>query len=181
VDGAAGFAGEIDVARDHQALAQRRPAADAELGRDRPRMRMTAARQRLLFAVDGDHAAGDGVVLQRAAHHAGVGDRAAVVGEARGAGVGESAHLGQLRSLLAARDRGHEPDRHVRLFRSARAEAAQHGRVVDDGLGIRDREDRAVAARRRGGGAARDRFLVLASGCAQVDVRVDERRHEHAP
>ena len=38
-------------------------------------------------------------------------DRPAVVGERGGAGVGELAHLGQLRAVLALRDRGHEADR----------------------------------------------------------------------
>ena len=118
------LAGEIDVACDHQALAQRRPAADTELRCDRSRVRVAATRQGLLFAVHGDHAPGDGVVLQRAPHHAGVRDRASVVGEARSAGVGKSAHLGQLRSLLAARDRDHEPDRHARLLGGPRAKPA---------------------------------------------------------
>src|SRR6476660_3261548 len=64
-----GVACEVDVARDHEALAERRPAAEPELGRNGSRVRVTTARQRLLLAVDGDHAAGDRVVLQRAAHH----------------------------------------------------------------------------------------------------------------
>ena len=51
-----GVAGEVDVARDHQALAERRPAAEPELGGDGARVRVAAARQRLLLAVDGDHA-----------------------------------------------------------------------------------------------------------------------------
>ena len=57
VHGLAGVAGEVDVAGDHQALAERRPAADAELGSDRAGVRMSAARQRPLLAVDGDRAA----------------------------------------------------------------------------------------------------------------------------
>ena len=65
-----GVAREVDVARDHQALAERRPAAEPELGRDRARVRVAAARERRLLAVDGDRAAGDRVVLQRAPHHA---------------------------------------------------------------------------------------------------------------
>ena len=60
-------------------------------------------------------------------------------------------------------------------------ERAERRRGVDDGIGVRHREDRAVAAGRRGGRAARDRLLVLTAGRAQVDVRVDEGRREHEP
>ena len=54
-------------------------------------------------------------VLERAPHQPGRGDRAAVVGEAGRARVGELAHLGQLRALLALRDRGEEADRDLGL------------------------------------------------------------------
>ena len=94
----AGVGGEVDVAGDHQALAERRPAADPELGRDRARVRVPAARERLLLAVDGDRPPGERVVLQRAAHHAGSGDRTTVVGEPDGAGVGERSQLCELLS-----------------------------------------------------------------------------------
>ena len=87
---------EVDVTRDHQALAERRPAAETELGRDRAGVGMPAPRQRLLLAVHGDHAARDRVVLQRAPHDARGRDRAPVVREAGRARVGERAHLGQL-------------------------------------------------------------------------------------
>ena len=43
----------------------------------------------------------------------------AVVGERGRAGVGELAHLGELRALLAHRDRGREADRHLRLLLGA--------------------------------------------------------------
>ena len=63
--------------------------------------------------------------------------------------------------------------------RSARRRSPlQHVGLVDDRVGVRHREDRAVAACGGGRGAGRDRLLVLAPGCAQVDVRVDERRRE---
>ena len=73
--------------------------------------------------------AGDRVVLERAAHQPGGRDRAAVVGEGGGAGVGELAHLGQLRPLLADADRGGEADRDLRLVaRRARAGRAARRR-----------------------------------------------------
>ena len=122
-----GVAGEVEVARDHQALAERRPAAEAELRSDRARVRVPAARQRLLLAVHGDHAPGDRVVLQRAPHHARRCDRPSVVGEPGGPRVGERAHLRQLRAVLTLRDRSDEPDRNVRLGRGAR-DAGRAGR-----------------------------------------------------
>ena len=108
-------------------------------------------------------------------------DRAAVVGERGGAGVGELAHLGQLRARLALRDRGQEADRDLGLGPRLLDERGEHGGRVDDRLGVRHREDRAVAAGRGRRGAGGDRLLVLAAGRAQVDVRVDERRREHEP
>ena len=81
--------------------------------------------------------------------------------------------------VLAHRDRGREPDRDLGLVLGARPAARAGRRRVDDGIGVRHREDRAVAARRGRGCARRDRLLVLAAGRAQVDVRVDERRREH--
>ena len=117
-----GLGGEVDVARDHQALAERRPAAETELGRDRARVRMAAARQRLLLAMDGDRPAGDRVVLQRAAHDARRRDGSAVVGEPDGARVGERAQLGELLARLTLRDRREEADRDMRLVLRARAQ-----------------------------------------------------------
>ena len=155
---------EVDVPRDHEALAERRPAAEPELGGDRSGMRMASARQRRLFAVHRDRAARDGVVLERAPHHARRRDRAAVVGEPDRAGVGERAHLRQLVPGLSLRDRCEEPDRDARLDRRTRAQPAHHLDVVDDGIGVRHREDRAVAACGRRSGARRDRLLVLAAG-----------------
>ena len=93
--------GERELARDAEALAERRPAAEAELGRDRAHVHVAAARQRRLLAVERERTAGDRVVLERAPHQAGGRDRAAVVGEGGGARVGELAHLGELRALLA--------------------------------------------------------------------------------
>ena len=57
-------------------------------------------------------------------------------------------------------------------------QGAEHRRRVDDRLRVRHREDRAVAAGRRGLGARAERLLVLATGGAEVDVRVDERRRD---
>ena len=181
VDRPADLAGEGEVARDHQALAERRPRAETELGCDQASVRVPALRERGLLAVDRDRAAGDGAVLQRAAHHARGDDRAPVVGESDGAGVGELAHLRELDSLLLLRDRREEADRHLRLSLGPLAQAAQHVGLVDDRLGVRHGEDRAVASGRGGCRACGDRLLVFAAGSAQMHVRVDERRSEDEP
>ena len=97
-----------------------------------------------------------------------------VVREPGGARVGQLGHLGEPLALLAHRDRGHEAGGYARLGPGALAQRAQHRRRVHDRVGVRLREDRAEAA---GGGRARagvDVLLVLATGRAQVHVRVDE-------
>ena len=91
------------------------------------------------------------------------------------------AHLGQLarpagRRVIAARSR---PGRAPRARRAPAGRSTAGG--VDDRRGVRHRDDRAVAAGRRRGGARVDRLLVLLAGRAQVDVRVDERREHVLP
>ena len=174
-----GVAGERELAGDAEALAERGPAAEPELGRDGAHVHVAAAGQARLLAVQREPAAGDLVVLERAAHHACGRDRLAVVGEGGCAGVGQLAHLGELRAFEPHRDRAHEADRDLGLVLGARPEAAQDLGRVDDGVGVRHREDRAVAARRGRGGSRGDRLLVLAARGAEMDVRVDERRREH--
>jgi hypothetical protein len=173
--------GESEVALDHQALRDGRVAGEAELRGHRPFVHLPAARERRLLAMQRDPAARDGRVLERAAHQAGRCDRHAVVGEAGRARVRELPELGQLGTGLALRDCGQEADRDLRLRASDLDEGPQRRGGVDDGLRVRHREDRAVAARRGGRRARRDRLLVLATRCPQVDVRIDERRREHEP
>ena len=91
----------------------------------------------------------------------------AVVGEPGGPGVGELGHLGQLLAAQALRDRRHEADGHHRLLPRRFDQRAEHGGRVDDRIGVRHRQDGAVAAGRCRRGAARDRLLVLAArACA---------------
>ena len=112
-----------------RATASRRGPSSAETV---PMCMWPPLRQRRLLAVERERAARDRVVLERAPHQAGGRDRTAVVGEGGGACVGELAHLGQLRALLADRDRGGEADRHLGLLGRPRAQAAQHVGRVDD-------------------------------------------------
>ena len=129
--------------------------------------------------MDGDSAPRDRAVLKRAPHQARRDDRPAVVRETRRPGTRELGHLRQLAPLLRAGDGGEEPDRDLGLPFRGLGEGAEHGGGVDDGLGVRHRQDRAVAAGRRGRGSRGDRLLVLAAGRPEVDVRVDERRRQH--
>ena len=98
----------------------------------------------------------------------------AVVGEAERAGVGQLGHLGQRVAGEAAGDRGEEADRDARLAPRGLAQRAQHGRIVDDRVGVRHRDDGDEAAGRRGARAGVEVLLVLLARHAQVHVRVDE-------
>ena len=101
-----------------------------------------------------------------------------VVAEAHGAGLRQLPHLGQLGSRLSLRDRGQEAHRHLRLGLRRLDLATRAPRRVQDGIGVRHREDRAIATGGGGLGARGDRLLVLAARRPEVDVRVDERRRE---
>src|SRR5205085_12225959 len=71
VDGLALVGGEREVALDHQALGDRRIAAEAELRRDLSLVHVAAARERRLLAVEREPPAGDLRVLERAPHQPG--------------------------------------------------------------------------------------------------------------
>jgi hypothetical protein len=140
---------------------------------------LAAARERPLLAVERDPRARGRRVLERAPEEARRLDRHPVVREPGRARLGELDHLGQLLPGLGLRDRGEEADRHLGLGAGPLDERAEHGGRVDDGVGVRHREDGAEAARGGRARAGTDVFLVLAAGRAQVHVRVDERRREH--
>src|SRR5207247_2110423 len=74
--------GEREVALDHHALGDRRPAAEAELGRHRALVNVAAGGERRLLLVERELSPGGGRVLEGAPHDAGGRDRPAVVGEA---------------------------------------------------------------------------------------------------
>ena len=171
--------GEREVTFDHQALGDRRIARETELCRHRAFVHLTVARERSLLAVQRDPFAGHSAVLECAPHQPGRCNRDAVVAEADRARGGELAHLGQLGPGLAFRDRRQESDGNLGLGARGFDQRTESCCGVDDRVGVGHREDRAVAARRGGGRAGGNRLLVLPPGCAQVHVRVDERRREH--
>ena len=74
-----------------------------------------------------------------------------------------------------------KPTGHARLARGGVEQRAEDRRGVDDRVGVRHRDDRAVAAGRGRAGAGLEVLLVLLAGRAQVHVRVDERREQVAP
>jgi hypothetical protein len=95
--------------------------------------------------------------------------------------VAQLGHLGQLRALQAARDRGHEADRDAGIAQRGVAQRLQQRGGIDDRVGVRHRDDQAEAARRSGARAGLEVLLVLLARRAQVHVRVDERREQVAP
>ena len=162
-------------------LSPSRVPAEAELRR-RPILVRRARRARATAPRSGARdAVRERAVLERATHQPGRDDRTAVVRECRGAGGGELGHLRQLVAQLALADRRHEARRHDRLVARTLDESAEDGRRVDDRLGVRHRQDRAVPPAAAASVPERDRLLVLATGRSQVDVRVDEGRREHEP
>ena len=141
--------GEREVALDHHALGRRRIRAEAELGGDRALVHMAAARQRRLLAVERERRLGDArcTAARGACRPADTTGRPSSV-KAAAPAAASSAISRQLLAELALADRGHEPGRHDRLLARTLDERAEHRRRVDDGLGVRHREDRAVAAAR---------------------------------
>ena len=178
VDGTALRRGEREVALDHDALGERRIRPDAELGRHLPLVRVPSARELGVLAVQGEAERCERAVLQRATHEPRRDDGPSVVGETDCACLGELDHLGQLLPMLSLADRREEARRDDRLFPRTVDERTQHGAGVDHGIGVRHREDRAVAAGGCRRGARGDGLLVLAPWRTEMDVRVDEGRRD---
>lgn len=106
VEARAGELGEHRVARDDRRLGDRRPAGEAELGRQRPLVHDGAAREvGILRVLRHDRAERRGV-LERAAHELGVGDALPVVAEHRhsGGAAREHRHVGETLPREADRD-----------------------------------------------------------------------------
>jgi hypothetical protein len=170
---------EREVSLDHHALRESRIGPDAELGGHGTLVCMSVAGQRGILAMKRERAARHGAVLECAAHEPRRDDGPTVIRERRRTRGGERRHLGQLSPLLALADRGHEPRRHDRLAARTLKETGQHRSRVDDGIGVRHREDRAVPSSRSRLAAGRDRLFVLPAGAAQVHVGIDERGGDH--
>src|SRR5207344_566953 len=118
-------------------------------------------------------------VLEGAPQEARRDDRSAVVREGGRPRGSEVRHLRELLPELALADRGHEAGGHESSRAGLLDERPENRSRVDDRIGVRHREDRAVPARRRCSRARANRLLVLAARRAQVDVWVDERRRDH--
>ncbi len=169
------------VAGDHRRLGDVWHPGEAERGRDRPLPHHPVAGQRRVLLVEEDRAPGEPLVLERPAHHPGVGDRQPVVGEAERAGLAQRRHLGQLAPLHAAGDGRDEAGRDDRLGLGPLAERRDDRGIVDDRVGVRHRDDPAVAARGGGPGPGLDVLAVLLAGRPQMDVRVEEGREGVEP
>ena len=134
------------------------------------------ADERLVLAVRDD----DGVellgVVHDQPHHARVLHALAVVGEGHGALGEHVAHLGERLALEADGERADRVHAHLAALGGALDDEAHRAALVADRVGVGHARDRGEAAVRRGARAARDVFLVLVAGLAQVHVHVDEAR-----
>ena len=171
---------DAEVAGDHRRLGDRRVADQPEPGADRALVHVGRARERRVLAVQREHPPGRRGVLQRAPQQRGREHRAAVVGVAAGAVVGELAERRELLAELPHRDRGQEPDAHARVERGPLVQRVEHLRGVDHRVGVGHREHAAVAAGGGRRGAGREILLVLLAGRAQVHVRIDEGGQQRA-
>ena len=176
----AGELGQLDVAGDVDLLAGRGPAQHAQAGGGDALVDLAGVDQALVLAVVHDGAAELYGVVHDAAHHAGVLDAAAVVGEGHGAVGAHVAHLGEHLALEAAGARaGHVHAAHAGRG-GAVADELDAGGGVGDGVGVGHADDVGEAAVHRGAAAGGDVLLVLEAGLPQVDVDVDQAGHEHA-
>ena len=170
--------GQRGVAGDHRRLRDRGDPGHAKARRHAALVHDPGGRERRVLLVQRDHPAAQALVLKRLAEHPGRDHRPAVVGEAERAGVAELGHLGELVAVQAPGYRGQEADLDARLATRGPRQRAQHRGVVDHGRSVGHRDHRAEAAGRRRRGAAVDVLLVLLTGGAQMDVRIDERREQ---
>ena len=133
VDAGVLVGGEGGVAGDHRRLRDRGDAGEAERRRDRALVHDAVAGELGVLLVQGDRAAAEALVLERAAHHPGAADRQAVVGEADRAGFAQFDHLGQLLALHAAGDGGEEADRDRGAGARLLAQGARRRPAVETG------------------------------------------------
>jgi len=170
--------GNRAVALDHHGLRNRRPAREAECRGDGTLVHLPIPREARILLVKSQQPACRAAVLQRALHQSRRDDGVTVVGESRCSEAGELDHLRELLSTKPLGDRGHESGGNGRVLARLLDEGAEHGGRIDHRVGVRHRQDRAVATGCGRRGARRDRLLVLTARHAEVHVRVDERRCE---
>ena len=133
------------VTLDHHRFRHRRPACEAESRRDRAFVHLAVARQRWLLLVERQHPPRHPAVLKSSLHEAGRHDRMAVIGESGGPEAGELGHLAQFLAPETLRDRRHEAGRDRRLRSRKLDQRSKHRGRIDDRIGVRHREDRAIA------------------------------------
>ena len=125
---------EREVARDHHRLADRRPAAEAELGR-RPSPRACGRRAMSDGSSQWSASGRPVIALYWSARRISPADATGTPSSvnATAPASASSRHLGQLLAALAPRDRGHEADRHLGLAsRRVLDSRAERRGVVDD-------------------------------------------------
>ena len=166
--------GQGRVARDGDALGHRGDPLEPEAAGDGALVRHPPPREVAILLVQHQRQAGHLLVLEGAAHHAGVGHRIAVVAEAGGPGFGQLGLLGQLVAGLPHRDRGVEAHTDHRVQVALVEQRRQHRGGVDHRNRVGHGHDGHETARCGGEGAGGDRLQVLTPGGAQVNMGVDE-------
>ena len=177
----AGEPRELDVAGDVDLLAGGRPAQHAQARGSDTLVDLALVDQGLVLAVVHDRMAKLDGVVHDTAHHAGVLDTAAVIGEGDGAMCVHVAHLGEDLALEALRAGAGDVDVAVVDFLGARLDVLHAGGGVGDGLGVGHAADVREAAVERSARTGGDVLLVLEAGLTQMDVDVHQTGDEVAP
>mgnify|MGYP006890187698 CR=1 FL=1 len=171
-------AGDLSVAEDHHGLRRGGVAWQAELVTDGALAHHAAGAQARLLRVRLDHEPELGRVLAGAAHEVRVGEGHAIVREHDGARLLERREVGEALALHAHADRGGRTEPRLAHELGAPHEVGHQAGIVDRRRGVGHGDDRAEPARGGGGEAAREVFLDLLAGVAQVGVEVEEGGRE---
>ena len=176
---AAGQAHETHVALEHHRLGLARNARKAKARREFALVHHALPDEiRILHVVD-DEGVEIARIGQSAPHHLRVGDRAGAVRERDRAGLLEQTDLGHSwpASPLVRAAAGTDMD-DGRIARAPQNEI-DHGRIVDDRVGVRHRNDGRNAARRRRLAGAFQRLAMRRSRFADERPHVDQARRQH--
>ena len=142
--------------------------------RDQPLVHHAALGQLADFGVVQDRLVEHQAIFERPAHQLRIVDRRAVVAEGDGPGPDELADFGQFLAFAVLADAGHDEDVAMVGPGGLVLDEFDGGLAVDRRLGVGNAGDRGETAGQGGGGAGVDRFVLLASRLAQMDVHVDQ-------
>ncbi len=136
-------------------------------------------RQVRVFGVPHDQRAERIGIGERAAQHAGIGDRAVAVGEGDGAGLLQQADLGHRLASEALGECRRRCYPHLCGSGGAAQDEVDQRRLVDHRLGVRHHDDGGDAAGQRGVARRFQRLAIFAARLAGEDARVDQSRRQY--